>query len=394
MWSQKEKEFIREHLNHDTNQLALQATRYSKELPNYSSLLAQIAARQQVRDKLPSWYSKEDLLYPPKLSIEQSSSEITARYKSNLVSGETLADLTGGMGVDTAFLSQSFAKSYYIERQPELVTVARHNFQVLGLSKIETFNEEAVAFLKQMNPVDCIYLDPARRGKTGKKLVLIEDCEPNLLGIQDLLLEKGKQVLIKLSPMLDITAVIRPLKNINKVYVLAVDNECKELLCLMTAIPANHPEVVCINFVKGNTSQELSFSYEEEKQSSPVCASEVKEFLYEPNAAILKAGFYKSIASRFDLEKLSPDSHLYTSSTYIADFPGRRFRVEKTASMNKQELKLFLVDINAAHISVRNFPLSAEDLRKRLRLKDGGDNYIFGTTLANKKHILVQCLKA
>ncbi|MDR0864720.1 MAG: class I SAM-dependent methyltransferase [Candidatus Symbiothrix sp.] len=381
------KKFIIAHRFDDVQKLALQSQSFAEiDIP---AALTQISGRQIIEHKIPSWYPSDEIRYPGRLPLEQCSSEKTARYKASLLSGDSFVDLTGGLGVDTAFISPNFSRVTYVEKQAELAKLAKHNFSVLELNSIQIESGDGTEFLEQMDPVDCIYLDPARRSLSGKKTVLIEDCEPNLLEIQDLLLKKAGTVLIKLSPLLDINAALRVLKNVREVHVVSVENECKELLFLLKKGDTPAPLITCVNLRK-KEDQTLSFEYPEEKKAQMAYTPEIKDFLYEPNASLLKAGFYKGLALRYKVEKLHPDSHLYTSTHCVPDFPGRIFRVEAVSSLNKKDLKAFLTGLDKANLTIRNFPLTVADLRKKLKLKEGGDVYLFGTTLSNGVHVLVK----
>jgi 16S rRNA G966 N2-methylase RsmD len=391
MLSAEEKQFIREHLTDDVAQLALHADSFSGLKINFPRVLRQIAGRQQTRDKIPSWYFNDDIVYPLRLSLEQSSSETTAQYKTSLLFGNTFVDITGGFGVDTAFIATHFTRVSYVEKQVELAKIARHNFTVLGLSHINVYPIDGIDYLQSINSADWIYIDPSRRSESGKKQMLIEDCEPNLITVQDTLLEKADKILIKLSPMLDINAALKVLKKVSEVHVVSVDNECKELLFLLNKNQSIEPLITCVNFRKNGELQKLSFRISEEKNSAIHYTAEIKKYLYEPNASLMKAGFYKGIALRYCLEKLHPDSHLYTSSELVSDFPGRIFQVESELPTNKKELKKALKDIKKANITLRNFPISTAELRKQLKVKEGGEIFLFATTLTGGKHVILKC---
>lgn len=393
MFSDSAKKFIQEHQNDDVKKLALQSSLLAKLGADVNFVLRQIEGRQITKNKIPSWFGKEDIIYPSHLSLEQSSSELTARYKASLLSGNSFVDLTGGFGVDCAFVSGNFEKATYVEKNTDLCNLASHNFKVLQLQHIEVENTDSVEYLKKLLQADCIFIDPARRSISGRKVVFIEDCEPDLVGIQDLLLEKAGTVLVKLSPMLDITQALNTLKSVFEVHVVSVENECKELLFLVKRGFIGEPSIVCVNLCKNKQQVPISFLYSEEKKVAFSPVSYIGNYLYEPNASILKAGFFKGIASKYSLNKLHKDSHLYTSDNYIPDFPGRGFQVEAYSSMNKKELKSLLLDIDKAHISVRNFPLSVVDLRKKLKIKEGGEIYLFATSLEDHKHILIKTRK-
>ena len=392
MLNEATRQFIREHRSDDVQQLALQFKPAPDSEIDLTTALTQIAGRQAVARKIPSWHEQEGIVYPVRLSLEQCSSEATARYKASLLSGNSLTDLTGGFGVDTAFMAPRFAQVNYVERQAELAAIARNNFAALGLSHIQTHNADGIEFLKTMPPVDCLYLDPARRAATGKKIIRIEDAEPNILAVQDLLLAKAENVLIKWSPLLDIHAALKALKNVKQIHIISVDNECKELLFLLRSDFSGEPAIVCVNIHKQGIRSDI-FTLSEEKNAWVSCTSNLKEYLYEPNASLLKSGCYKSIALRYAVDKLHPDSHLYTSSRYLPDFPGRIFQIETVSLFHRKDLKALLNDMRQANITVRNFPFTVEQLRKQLKIKEGGEIYLFATTLANGRRVLLRTKK-
>ena len=387
--------FIEEHVSADVRSLALQTKKYPQV--DMAMAVVQIAGRQIAEAKVPSWHRTEGLFYPKHLSMEQCSSEVTALYKASLVEGETFADLTGGFGIDCSFLSRRFKKADYVERQAELCELAKHNFPLLGLN-IEVHNEDGVEYLKRMQPVDCLFLDPARRDGHGGKTVAISDCEPDVSALEDLLVEKAKTVMVKLSPMLDLSLALRDLKYVREIHVVSTDNECKELLLILQK-PAISSQISihCINALGASNGcriyQEYTFTQEQERTSDCLLAKEVGAYLYEPNASILKAGAYRSLTQAYPIEKLHVSSHLYTSSRFIEDFPGRRFQVEAVSGFGKKELKTFLQGMEKANLTIRNFPSSVPDLRKRLKLKEGGEDYIFATTLADESKVLIKCRK-
>jgi hypothetical protein len=310
-----------------------------------------------------------------------------------LLSGNTFVDLTGGFGVDFAFISSKFKEAYYVEKQKGLCEIAAHNFHVLGLSSARIVSADAIEYLKKMPPVDVIFIDPGRRPTSGKKVFSIEESKPNLLKIQDLLLEKAGSVLVKLSPMLDISLALKLLKNVAEIHVVSLENECKELLFLLKKHFRSEVLITCVNLCKKNNQPEISFFQSQERAKQISYTSEIESYLYEPNTSLLKAGFYKSLTDLYPIHKFHTDSHLYTSSKFIPDFPGRVFETEAYSSLNKKEVKTILSEIDKASIAVRNFPLSVAELRKRLKIKDGGDTYIFATTLANAKHVLIKSKK-
>ena len=387
-------EFIKKHQNDDVRKLALQATKFPDV--DFVFVLRQIAGKQIAAVKIPSWSERDDILYPAHLSLEQCSSEITARYKATLFRGKKLVDLTGGFGVDCAFVANGFEEVVYVEQNSELCEIAQSNFHSLSLHHIKVCNETAENYLKEISSADCIFLDPARRNKHGQKTVLISDCEPNVEILQELLLKKAKSVWIKFSPMLDISLAVSQLPHTKDVYVVAVDNECKELLFRMemSAEPKNEPTIHCVNLKKNGSTEYFTFIKREENTSECVFADSLHNYLYEPNAAILKAGAYRCLMQYYDVFKLHINSHLYTSDTYISDFPGRIFCIKDSFSLNKKESRQSLLGLTQANISVRNFPLSVDELRKKMGLKDGGEIYLFATTLKNDdKKVLIKCEK-
>jgi len=385
------QQFIREHQHDDVRALALQAKKYPGiDMP---FAIKQIAGRQAAQHKIPSWYANEGIVYPLHISLEQCSSEVTAQYKARLLTGETLVDLTGGFGVDCAFLSAGFQKATYVERQKELCEIATHNFKALGLSHITIQNADSVEALNETSPVDCIFIDPARRNEHGGKTVLVSDCEPDVEALEELLLQKAKRVMIKLSPMLDLTLALRSLPHTYEVHVVSVQNECKELLLLLKQsnkeVDSKEISIHCTNFTNSGV-QDYVFTQAEEISAVAGYANEVDTYLYEPNASVLKAGAFRSVATHFGLKKLHPNSHLYTSDQLVVDFPGRYFKVDAVGSLKDKEL---LAGLSQANITIRNFPLSVAELRKRTKLKDGGETYLFATTLNSDKKVLIRCRK-
>jgi 16S rRNA G966 N2-methylase RsmD len=382
------KQFIRENLNADVPTLALKKAPVGTDV---SLALRQIEARQLLRKKVPSWSENEDLLFPVHLSIEQCSSEASAQYKANLLSGETFADLTGGLGVDTCFISRHFQQADYVERQAELCDLAQHNFAVLN-ANVKVWNETAEEYLKHCGPKDCIFIDPARRDEHGRKTVSISDCTPDVAALQELLLEKANKVMVKLSPMLDISKALEELKHVCEVHVVAVANECKELVVIMERGFQGEPEFVCVNLL--TPQPELRFTMEEERNCSGKLADSVSQYLYEPNPAVMKAGCYKLLTERFGVFKLHKNSNLYTSKQLISAFPGRVFEVEGWAPYNKKVKQSLLDDVEKASIAVRNFPLSVAELRKALKIGDGDETYLFATTLKGEKKVVIRTRKA
>lgn len=381
------KQFIRENLNADVPTLALKKAPVGTD---FSLALRQIAARQLLRKKVPEWSENEDLLFPAHLSIEQCSSEATAQYKANLLKGNAFADLTGGLGIDTFYIDRHFQKTDYVERQEELSDLARHNFSVLN-TKIEVHNETAEDYLNHCEPKDCIFIDPARRDEHGRKTISIADCTPNVADLQDLLLQKAEKVMVKLSPMLDISKALEKLHHVKEVHVVAVANECKELDFILERGYQGEIQFVCVNLL--TEQPEVRFTMDEERNSSGKLAESVLKYLYEPNPAVMKAGCFKLLTQRFDVFKLHKNSNLYTSEDLISDFPGRIFEVEGWAPYNKKVKQALLQEVDKASIAVRNFPLSVAELRKALKIGDGDAIYLFSTTLKGEQKIIVKTKK-
>lgn len=385
--------FIDSHRGDDVRTLALQAKKYPAV--DMAEAVVQIAGYQIAEKKVPLWAQTAGIRYPQHLSMEQCSSEVTARYKASLVSGDTLTDLTAGWGVDCSFLARNFRCADYVERQETLCRIAAHNFPLLGLPHVRIHCADAVEYLQSMEPVDCLFLDPARRDSHGGKTVAIAGCEPDVCRLEPLLVEKGKTVMIKLSPMLDMASALRNLQYVRRIHVVSVNNECKELIILLRKATdeeetaAGEVIISCEQVVNNSVHQHFQFTFSEEKSAGCPLAESVGNYLYEPGAALLKAGPYRLLATRYGVEKLHPNSHLYTSSGLV-DFPGRRFRVTAVSGFGKKDLKVLLEGVEKANLTVRNFPSSVAELRKKLKLKEGGDTYLFATTLASGEKVLIR----
>lgn len=387
--------FIREHQAEDVRALALQSKKYPHvDMP---TAITQIAGRQIAAEKIPSWKEIDDIWYPKHLSLEQCSSEITARYKATLLqsqsqSNSSFADLTGGFGIDCSFLAAGFQSATYVERQSELCEIAAHNFPILNLNHIEVKNDDGVEHLQAMPPVDCIFLDPARRNEHGGKTVAISDCEPNVAQLEELLLSKARRVMIKLSPMLDLTLALKELGHVEQAHIISVNNDCKELLLILSPAATQEIAIHCVN-LSAKGEQHFIFTREQELQSECSYTDTLGSYLYEPNASLLKAGAFRSLAAVYPLLKLHPNSHLYTSDTLIEDFPGRIFRIVNHYRLNKKEIKEGLSDIKKANITIRNFPATVAELRKRIKLSEGGDTYLFASTMKSEQKVLIRCEK-
>ena len=379
--------FIREHAGDDVRNLALQAARY----PEVDMRVAatQIEGRKLATAKLPAWAAVDGMIYPVRLSLEQCSSEVTARYKASLVGGGRLADLTGGFGVDCSYMAERFEETTYIERNEELCRIACHNFPLLGRS-VRVVNADSEKALASLPHQDWIFIDPARRDKAGNKVVSLSDCTPDVCRLEPLLMQKATRVMVKCSPMLDISQAVRELQSVSEVHVVSVNNECKELLLILERDTKEEIAIHTINYHGGEMQQ---FVHTVAEESASVCpyTSTVGQYLYEPNSSLMKAGCYRLPARRYGLSKLHPNTHLYTSDTLVSDFPGRIFQVEQTCGFNKKELKE--LGIKQANLAVRNFPERVDALQKRLKIHDGGSTYLFATTLCDETKALIVCTK-
>ena len=410
--NEKTWKFICEHADEDVRKVALQGTKDPEV--DLQMALQQIAGRQTARKKLPSWAAEEGIIYPPHLNMEQCSSEQTARYKAKIVNSKwpnckSFVDLTGGFGIDFYWMSQGFHERCYVEQNETLCEIAENNFRVLGLS-CSVCCGSAATFLSQMPHANLIYMDPARRNEHGGRTYGIGDCTPNVLELMPQLLEKADCVMLKLSPMLDWRKAVDDIEqqkaSVNEVHIVSVDNECKELLLVLSKELTDGLCLVCVNgdsifeFVPKvglNCSLPGNELFPRWDYSSDYDLSDSPLYLYEPNASIMKAGCFVEVEERFKVQQIAVNSHLFLSPVEIGDFPGRKFQILAISSMNKQEIKKKfsenLVPMESANIAVRNFPMSVDQLRKKLKLKDGGDTYIFATTWASGEHKLLICRK-
>ena len=402
-------EFIQQYRNDDVRQLAFLASKY----PEVDAVFAldQIRGWQIAQTKLPRLAAVDGLQYPPHLSMEQCSSEPTADYKAVVarrLASESLrtnenalfVDITGGFGVDFSYIASALdIKAVYVERNEVLCNLARHNFPLLGLDKAEVVCGDGEEYAKKLEKATMVYIDPARRDEHGARTYGIEDCTPNILELLPMLMQKTDYVVVKLSPMLDWHSAVAAVDGcldgsscVTEVHIVSLANECKELL-MVVAHGKQKLKVVCVN---GNQQ----FAYCPDEDVAPVSYSDseadaiVGNYLFEPNASIMKAGCFQALAAKYGVSGVGRNSHLFVSKTDVAEFPGRRFVVEAMSTMNKKELKRTLANITKANITTRNFPLSVAELRKRLKLKDGGDVYLFATTLADDSHVILVCKKA
>lgn len=379
--------FITENLKTDPSSLILKGVPFSKV--SAAEVVEQIEAKSRSKNKLPSWFEHSNIYYPNKLNIEQTSSELTASYKSNLISGHTLIDLTGGFGVDAYYFGKVFEHVTYCELHTELSKMAAHNFNVLKVDNIRTLAEDGLNVLQNSSDnYDWIYVDPSRRHDSKGKVFFLKDCLPNIPEHLDLLWTRSKNILIKTSPLLDITVGLSEMENVKTIHIVAINNEVKELLWILEQGFSGPLRIKTVN-IKGKGSEHFDFLREDEARIE-VTYDGPRSYLYEPNSAIMKSGGFNSIAGRFEVVKLHKHSHLYTSDKFI-DFPGRAFKIMKVVPYNKKQIKA--LNIQKANITTRNFPESVQNIRKTFKIKDGGFDYLFFTTTNTNDAIVIHCTK-
>jgi hypothetical protein len=378
--------FIFTHENDDERELVLN----QKEILGLpaSWIAQQIAGRRRVKFKLPTWYKTKGIIYPPTINLEQCSSEVTAKFKASIINGGKLGvDFTGGLGIDTFYFSTRFSKFVFVEPDENLLKIARHNHDLLGANNIEYIHDSAENYNLPSIANDFIFIDPSRRNQQ-QKVFKLTDCVPDVIKLLPSFFEKTDQVLIKNSPLLDVQQGLRELKNVSSVFVVAVENECKELLFkLDKSTRSSSPEIQSIeldNF--GNAVHRFTF-YAEEEKNAEIKFSSPLTWLYEPSAAILKVGAFKTVANRNNIFKLHSNSHLYTSSEQIESFPGRTFKILHHLKLSKELKNVF--PTGYANIITRNFPLSVEEIKKKTGLREGGTLYLICTQSESKKHVMM-----
>lgn len=392
-WTPELRDFIQEHMNDDTAELLLAARKYPDiDVP---FAVEQIEARRRLKGKLPEWYGNADLIMGGRVPAEQCSSEQTARYKRSIIEGQSLCDMTGGMGVDFWYMSEGMERAIYTERSEELCEVAKHNFQVLQTLRSEYVIRCGDGRELPIPSVDIIYLDPARRAGDGSRVYAMEDCEPNIVEWQDELLKHAKMVLVKLSPMVDLTDVLRKLKGVKELHIVGVKNECKEVLVKAHAFDdsacAGCVEVHCVDFL---TSGKIEYVFSLlGGMDISLTDGGVKCHLYEPDVTLMKAGAFGSLCARYPVWQLDVDTHLMTSDEWIPEFPGRVFEVEEMIPFSSKVLKRLKKEIPHANIAVRNFVMTADELRKKTGIKDGGEVYLFGAKVKDVGQMLLKCRK-
>ena len=403
--NEKTWQYIAAHAEDDVAQLALHPSKDPQV--DMAVALQQIAGRQKAKEKLPEWYATEGVLYPKKVSMEQCSSSQTAEYKASLVEGESFADFSGGFGVDTIALARKFGKGWYVEPQEELCELFQHNCKVLDINNVNIVNGTMEANLAAIEPVDTIYLDPSRRDTHGRRVVSLADCTPNLLEWKYALLAKCNTLMVKLSPMIDIFQTLRDLPETVAVHVIAVEGECKEVVFVLKTedvtiddtrrdvpwrVSTTDPTIVAVDINK-NKAFRVETTLETERTTPPRIATELGAYLYEPNAAVMKAGIFNALSQQFQIAKLAKNTNLFTANELHEDFPGRVFRIEAVHEFHPRKTAKELSHLANASIAVRNFPLSAEELRKTLKIKNGNACYLFGCTLSTNRKTLIVCSK-
>ena len=434
------EEFIQLHRTDDVRDLALRTPPQGVDL---HESLVQISGWQKSRTKLPLWAETQGILFPQHLSMEQCSSQLTAEYKLSIVRrlcmhGGKMADLTAGFGVDATILGRHFSHVTLVEQNPELCRILSHNLPLLGINDFTVYIADTTQLIPASNVApassedssatvpfassdgfhsfDFIFLDPARRDVNGRKTVLISDCTPDVCTLQEQLFLMSPFIMVKLSPMLDLTSVRRSLSNLTELHIVSVNNECKEILAVMqtkaqtSSEPqekSSVPTVYCVNITPRSTDifvESASPSVSSEPDVSGIsCMTEEHSmmlhgesvspvYLYEPNSSIMKAGIHDALIQTFQIEKVHPNSHLYLSRQFIGNFPGRKFKVLETIQLNKSGIRR-LKQLHQANITVRNYPMSADQLRRRLQLRDGGPVYLFATTAFQDRHVVYMCEK-
>lgn len=375
-------QFAREHRGDDPARLLLQRQRYPGT--DLALVAQQLEAQQQASAKWPALAACADYFFPPRLNREQSSSEATARFKAGLVrnpGGGTVADLTGGMGVDAYYMSQEASHVDYCELDPALCAIAEHNFEALGAANISCHTGDSIRFLAESNSIyNTIFIDPARRNRQGGKVAAFEDCTPNLLLHLPLLRSRCRQLLIKASPMIDISQACRQLGAVSHIHIVAVKGECKEVLFAVPGAADTPPASVLVHCVNLPDGTDISFTREEEEHAECSYASEMETYLYEPHAALMKGGCFRLLSQRYGIRQLARNTHLYTGGQLIEGFPGRVFRVLQPVAADAKEIRR-LVPEGRAHVVARNHPLASDALQRKLKLHEGGSLFIIAATL-------------
>jgi len=380
------QDFITQNLNTDSSKLALKKNPFPAI--NYSIIINQIVAKKKAKDKLSTWFSSENIIYPEKISIEQTSSENTSKYKASLVSGEKLIDCTGGFGIDDYYFSKQFKSVIHCEINADLSQIVKHNFDIIEASNIKCYQGDSTEILKQLNQTyDCIYVDPSRRNDAKGKVFMLADCLPNVVDLQDFYYQFTNTILIKTAPILDLQAGLLELKNVAQIHIVAVDNEVKELLWKIEKNFNESPEIIAVNLEK----EKQTITKIESSKSYSARYSLPKNYLYEPNASLMKSGGFEAVSELFAVNKLHQHSHLYTADEII-DFPGRKFQIDAVVPYQKKEIAQYIQN-KKMNVSTRNFPIKPEEIKKKHKIQDGGTIYAFFTTNLNNEKIILLCIK-
>lgn len=380
------QDFINKNLNEDSSKLALKKNPFPEV--NYSVIINQIIAKKKAKDKLPTWFSNENIIYPEKISIEQTSSENTAKYKASLISGEKLIDCSGGFGIDDYYFSKQFKTVIHCELNADLSQIVKHNFEVLKVSNIECFHGDSSEILENLNQkFDCIYIDPSRRNDAKGKVFMLADCLPNVVDLQDFYYQFTDTILIKTAPILDLHAGLLELKNVAEIHIVAVDNEVKELLWKIEKNFDAYPEIIAVNLEK----EKQTITKIESTKSYFASYSLPKKYLYEPNASLMKSGGFEAVSELFAVGKLHQHSHLYSSDKLI-DFPGRKFQIDAIVPFQKKDISQHIQG-KKMNVSTRNFPIKPEEIKKKYKITDGGTVFAFFTTNMNNEKIILLCTK-
>lgn len=381
------QEFINKNLNTDIVSVLLKKSGFTGV--SNKELAEQIEAKKKCKNKLPTWYNTPQIYYPNKLNIEQTSSEITAKYKAKIVAGKSLLDATGGFGIDSYFFAKKIDQIHHCEINKNLSKIAAHNFKILGAKNIKNYTQNGIDFLTNSSKnFDWIFIDPSRRNESKGKVFFLADCLPNVPEHLNAIFKKTNNILIKTSPLLDFSVGIKELQFVKEIHVVAVNNEVKELLWVLENNYDKETLIKTIN-LKKNKEEHFSFLLPKEKEEISVYSEPLK-YIYEPNAAILKSGGFKSVGNHFKVNKLHEHSHLYTSEVLL-DFPGRCFKTDNYFPFQKKIIQK--LNIKKANISTRNFPESVASIRKKFKIKDGGDNYLFFTKNIKNENIMLICSK-
>ena len=379
------QKFININLNSDLSKLLFKGSPF-KDI-DIKELVNQIEAKKKSKIKLPTWFNADGIIFPAKLSIEQTSSEATAKFKASLFSGKKAIDLTGGFGVDSFYFANNFEEFTYCEYNSQLSEMVKYNFNILDKTNVEFVSGDGLEFIKNTNDrFDLIYLDPARRSDVKGKVFMLSDTQPNPVENLNLLFSKSDNILIKVSPLLDLKNTLRELRNVKNIYIVSLNDEVKELLFHLEKDSTTKVKIECVDLYYSKSKVRNSFRIDDNSFNAQY--SNPKKYIYEPSATVMKAGGFNQVSEKLGLYKIAPNSHIYTSDELIKDFQGRAFEVKNISKPNKKEIKKKLPNLKA-NITTRNYPMSVVDIRKKFKLKDGGEDYLFFTTDLDKQTLII-----